>query len=276
MVTRLLENGLWISMDPKEKQPTLRFYVALEQVLPMGDKGGLQKDVGKMGGRFLRMGRVYSERARDMIFAEAAEIALAHRATPPAPPELPLPEAPIWDFRAVDPNGRSGTDGDGIRRGNPRLPIRRRSFREKGPADVDDNPVGAEVFPMSKGGRRPLAAPRRRGPPGSDSAGADVADAAVGSVGGPDKACWFLAELCEGYEVGTDVPPSYQSVSRITAHVLGVTVTGLHVLVLLKGICVRAESMADLIEYVSKMAAADAEILEQQRKAFEFRHSKKK
>ena len=136
---------------------------------------------------------------------------------------------------------------------------------KKGPADVD-NPAVAEAFPISRGGRRPLAAPRRRVPPGGDSADADVAEAAVGSVGGPDNACWFLAELCEGYEAGTDV----------TAHVLGVTATGLHVLVLLKGICVRAESMADLIEYVSKMAVANAEILEQQRKALAFRQSNKK
>ena len=233
MVTHLLENGLWIFMDPKEKQQILRFGVDLEQVLPMGVKGGLPKDVGRLGGRVVRMGRVYSERARDKIFAEAAEIALAYRATPPAPPEPPPPEAPIWDFRAEDPNWRSGTDSDGIRRGNPRLPVRRRMFREKGPADVDGNPVGAKIFPMSKYGATAKAAPRRRVPPGGDSGDAEEAEAAIVPVGGPDKAGWFLAEPCEGYDVGTDV----------TAHVLGGTVTGLHALVLLQGICVRAECM---------------------------------
>ena len=186
-VTHLQEDGLWISMDPEEAAAAAIFDVGLDQIFPMGVEGGLPRDGGRLGGCVLRMGRVFSERARDQIFAETAEIALAHCAAPPAPPEFPPPEAPTWDFR----RSRQGC-----------------------------------------------------------------------SVGDLDQGCWFLAEPCEGYEVGTDVPPSYQSVSRITAHVLGFTVTGLHVLVLLKGICVRAESMADLIEYVSKMAVADVEILE--------------
>ena len=119
---------------------------------------------------------------------------------------------------------------------------------KKGPADVD-NPAVAEAFPISRGGRRPLAAPRRRVPPSGDSGDVDVDEAVISSVGGPDKGCWFLAEPCERYEVGTDG----------TADVLGGSATGLHALVLLQGIWVRAENMTDVIEYVSKMAAADAE-----------------
>ena len=120
---------------------------------------------------------------------------------------------------------------------------------KKGPADVDGNHAGAEVFPIGRGGRRPLAAPRRRVPPSGDSGDADVDEAVIGSVSGPDNGCRFLAEPCERYEVGTDV----------TVDVLGGSVTGLHALVLLQGIWVRAESMTDVIEYVSEMAAADAE-----------------
>ena len=187
-VTHLQENGLWISMDPKETPLLLRFDVGLDQVFPRGVEGGLPRDGGRMGGCVLRMGRVYSERARDQIFAETAEIALAHCAAPPAPPEFPPPEAPTWDFR----RSRQGC-----------------------------------------------------------------------SVGDLDQGCWFLAEPCEGYEVGTDV----------TADVLAGAVTGLRPLVLLQGIWVRAESMLDPIEYMAKMAEADAEILEQQRKALALRQS---
>ena len=108
--------------------------------------------------------------------------------------------------------------------------------------------------------------PRPLAPPSGCSADADVDKAVAGSVGGPDKGCWFLAEPREGYEVGTDA----------TAEVLAGAVTGLRPLVLLQGIWVRAVSMADPIEYMSKMAATDADNLEQQRKALVLRQSLRK
>ena len=268
-VTHLLENGLWISMAPNEKgriccQYFLRLDMDLEQVLPMGVQGGLPRDGGRMGRCMLRMGRVYSELARAYIFArpfwlESAESASfsscgatcgascrvfpAWHEAPPAPPELPPHEAPIWDFRPDDPNWRNGTVGDGIRRGNSRFPIRRRSFREcqmlpyprhwdqcdmcgrpsksprcgrcgmmigfrciklrmtcicsedkkQGPADVDGNHAGAEGFPISRSGRRPSAEPLMWVPPSGNSGDADVDEAVISSVGGPNNGCWFLA-----------------------------------------------------------------------------------
>ena len=216
-VTHLQENGLWISMDPEEAAAAAIFDVGLDQIFPMGVEGGLPRDGGRLGGCVLRMGRVFSERARDQVFAETAEIALTHGAAPLAPPELLPPGAPTWDF----------TTSEGGRGHWPRP--------------------------------RPLATRPR--PPSGCSADADVDRPVAGSVGGPDKGCWFLAEPREGYEVGTDV----------TTDVLAGAVTGLRPLVLLQGIWVHAVSMADTIEYMSKTAAADAENLEQQRMALVLR-----
>ena len=62
----------------------------------------------------------------------------------------------------------------------------------------------------------------------------------------------------------------------MTVDVLGGSVTGLHAVVLLQGIWVRAESVTDVIEYVSKMAAADVDILEQERTVLVFRQPNSK
>ena len=137
---------------------------------------------------------------------------------------------------------------------------------DKGHADDDGNHAGAEGFPISRSGRRQSAEPLMRVPPSGDSGDADVDEAVISSVGGPDNGCWFLAEPCERYEVGTDV----------TVDVLGGWVTGLHAVVLLQGIWVRAESVTDVIKYVSKIAAADVDILEQERTVLVFRQPNSK
>ena len=65
--------------------------------------------------------------------------------------------------------------------------------KKQGPADVDGNHAGAEGFPISRSGRRPSAEPLMWVPPSGNSGDADVDEAVISSVGGPNNGCWFLA-----------------------------------------------------------------------------------